>query len=498
MTKLNINKALLLFAGIIFLACSGKKKEPVKLGEVNSVAAEIKKERPNIVFVLCDDLGYGDVGFNGSKDIITPELDKLAKGGTIFTSAYVIHPFCGPSRAGLLTGRYPHVFGSQFNLPRNSAVTVGEGIPLSEKFMGKMLQESGYYTGAIGKWHLGAVPGYHPNDRGFDDFYGFLGGGHNYFPSEYRPKYEKQLASGNKNIFDYLTPLEHNGKEVKETEYITDALSREAIRFVNDASKKDKPFFLYLAYNAPHSPLQAKEEDMKVFENIEDKRRRTYAGMVYAVDRGVGKLVDALKKSGEYDNTLIVFLSDNGGSLRQAANNDPLKGEKGDTYEGGYRVPMFFHWPKNVAEGKRYDYPVSALDFFPTFAGLAGKKLPKDNNLHGKDIWKAFKKDKSPRKGEMIFAMRHRSGFSDVGVRQDEWKATKAYKNGWKLYNIDEDISEENDLSAKHPEQLKKMVSAAELWSKTHTEPRWFDPENLSKAWKEKEMAKFKETFIIK
>lgn len=483
------------------IACSGAKNKASQIDNgstENKVSQSVKASRPNIVFVLCDDLGYADVGFNGSKDIITPELDKLASTGTICTSGYVIHPFCGPSRAGLMAGRYPHTFGSQFNLPRNSHITVGEGIPLSEKFMSKMLQESGYYTGAIGKWHLGAVPGYHPNERGFDDFYGFLGGGHNYFPSQFVPVYKKQLGAGNKNIWDYLTPLEHNGTEVEETEYITDALSREAIRFVADASKKDQPFFLYLAYNAPHVPLEAKDEDMGKFPNIKNKDRKTYAGMVYAVDRGVGELVKALKENNQYENTLIIFLSDNGGNIHHGANNMPLKGSKGDTYEGGYRVPMFFHWPNKIPAGNKYDHPISALDFYPTFANLAGVEIPVERQLDGKSVLESIMSGHSPRKGEMIFAMRHRSGFTDVGVRQDQWKATNAYKSGWKLYNIDDDISEETDLSTKYPEQLSKMVSEAEKWSKSHIKPRWFDPESLSEVWDNEHMGEFRETFKIK
>lgn len=475
---------------LFFIACTSSKNN-------TSTNVDNTNTRPNILFVLCDDLGYSDVGFNGAKDILTPELDNLAKNGTIFSSAYVTHPFCGPSRAGILTGRYPHEFGSQFNIPANDENNINYGISLKETFVSNVLQDAGYYTGAIGKWHLGSGSDYHPNKRGFDDYYGFLGGGHDYFPNEFVPKYKKQIAVGNKNIYDYILPLEHNGVEVEETEYITDALSREAVRFVKEASFKKKPFFLYLAYNAPHTPLEAKKEDMKLFSNIKDEKRRTYAGMVYAVDRGVGQIVKALKEANQLDNTLIVFLSDNGGRKDQGANNFPLRGVKGDVYEGGFRVPMFFHYPNKIAKGKRYDYPVSALDFYPTFTGLAKAKLPNGKILEGKDIFKNIVEGSNSRKGEMIFAMRHRSGFSDVGVRQDEWKATKAYNSPWRLFNINEDIEEKNDLSKKYPEQLSLMVSGAQKWSESHTEPLWFDPVNLEQIWKEKEMAKFYNTFNI-
>jgi arylsulfatase A-like enzyme len=490
--KIYIKSKLILLVFLLTLAaCSGTKSQSPK-------SSMVQASRPNIIIVMTDDMGYADVGFNGSKDITTPELDKLAHAGTICTSAYVAHPFCGPSRAGLLTGRYPHEFGSQFNLPANSEKSVGEGIPLNEKFISSVLQESGYHTGIIGKWHLGAVSGYEPKDRGFSDFYGFLGGGHNYFPEDYIAKYQQQTAAGNKNIWEYLLPLQRNGIEVQETEYLTDALSHDAVRFVNEASKKDQPFFLYLAYNAPHTPLEAKKEDLLKFSYIKDKARQTYAAMVYAVDRGVGELVEALKTTNQYENTLIVFLSDNGGRTDEGANNYPFRGAKGDTYEGGFRVPMFFHWPNHVPAGKQFDYPITALDFYPTFAGLANAKIPQEKVLDGKNIWDNLVNGQNARKNELIFAMRHRNGFSDVGVRQDEWKATKAYNTSWKLYNINDDKGETKDLSSQHPQLLKTMVSKAEAWSKKHTEPRWFDPESLSAVWKDKEMSKFKETFIIK
>ena len=456
--------------------------------------------RPNILLILTDDLGYSDVGFNGATDIRTPELDRLAEGGTVFSSAYVTHPFCGPSRMGLMSGRYPHTYGAPFNLP-NSGQGIEEynkeGIPVSETLISTVLQDAGYYTGAVGKWHMGIASQFHPNARGFDDYYGFLGGGHNYFPDQYRPIYERQLRAGKKHFNEYIIPLEHNGRQVRETEYLTDALSREAARFVRDAAKKDRPFFLYLAYNAPHTPLEAKEEDLKEYANIVDEKRRTYAAMVHAVDRGVSKVVDTMKNAGQFDDTLIIFLSDNGGKLSAGATNRPLAKGKGSTCEGGYRVPMFFHWPKHVPAGERFDHPVSSLDFYPTFAGLAGAKIPDRKVLDGKDIWDDLLSGNNPRRDEMIYALRHHAGFSDVGARRDQWKICREGNGPWRLYDLKEDIGEQRDSSKEHPELVRSMVSKVEKWSRSHTEPRWFDDLKARDNWIETGMPNYEQTFKV-
>ncbi|WP_171038971.1 sulfatase-like hydrolase/transferase [Pseudoalteromonas sp. S1727] len=478
MIKLN-NILVSLLAAIILCA-------PVSYTHANDT------QKPNILLIMADDLGYADVGFNGSKDIITPNIDDLANKGTSFSEAYVAHPFCGPSRAGLLTGRYPHKIGAQFNLPTRGSHL---GVPTSEMFMSKFLQNNGYFTGAIGKWHLGDAPQYHPNQRGFDEYYGFLGGGHNYFPEQFAAAYKRQKEQGLSNIFEYITPLEHNGKEVTETEYITDALSREAVTFVNKAVSKTQPFFLYLAYNAPHVPLEAKQEDMDMFPNIKDKKRKTYAGMVYALDRGVGRVVDALKKNGQLDNTLIVFLSDNGGKLSQGANNDPLKAGKGSAQEGGFRVPMFFHWPNHVPSGQRFEHPVSSLDFYPTFAALAGAEVPADKQLDGKNMWEAFKANKNPHQDDLIFLLRHRGGYSDAAVRRNQYKALKIADKPWRLFDIDNDIEENHDISAQHPLILKDMVREMEKWSWDNQQPLWFHEHYEGAHWRLNAMPRFEQTF---
>lgn len=474
---------ILLFGALMFLSSCG----------------QAQKNQPNILFIFCDDLGYADVGFNGSPDIITPEMDKLAENGTIFTSAYVAHPFCGPSRAALMTGRYPHEVGTPFNLHSNSSEKNEDdmGIPLKEVFMSKVLQDAGYYTSAIGKWHLGAAPKFHPNKRGFDNFYGFLGGGHNYFPSVYQKQYQQQIKAGVKVIRDYIQPLEHNGNRVKETEYITDALSREAVNSIKVAANKKQPFFVYLAYNAPHVPLEAKAEDLEVFKHIKNKERRTYAGMVYAVDRGIGEIVKTLKETNQLDNTMIVFLSDNGGNFDHGANNYPLKGTKGDAWEGGYRVPMFVHWPNKIKAGKKFDHPVSSLDLYPTFVEMANAKLPKAKKLAGKNIIEDVIANTDAHKDELIYCLRYRHGFSDVGARQGDWKITRVGNEPWRLTNITKDIGEKKNMSGRYPERLKKMVTEMEQWTKSFVSPLWYYSAKDEELWQKGTMPQFEETFEV-
>jgi arylsulfatase A-like enzyme len=335
-------------------------------------------ERPNILVILADDLGYGDAGFTGSTEIATPRLDALASGGIVFKNGYVTHSYCGPSRAGLLTGRCQARFGMEINCSY-SPFDPFMGLPRSEKTFGTRLQAEGYRTGIIGKWHLGAAPPYQPNRRGFDYFYGFLGGGHAYFPEDVTMAHPLVTNSG-MPVYDthegYRLPLVRNDQAAEFNEYLTTALSRDAARFV---AESEQPFCLYLAYNAPHAPLQAPRETIAKYRHIRDGNRRTYAAMIDEMDRGIGLVVDALKDAGKFENTLIIFLSDNGGVAPKAGrehenwtDNGPFREGKGSLLEGGIHVPFFIHWPAGLSGGRIFDGLVSALDIAPTALAAAG------------------------------------------------------------------------------------------------------------------------------
>ncbi|HAI84466.1 MAG TPA: N-acetylgalactosamine 6-sulfate sulfatase [Chitinophagaceae bacterium] len=319
--------------------------------------------RPNIIIIITDDQGYGDVGFNGCSDIQTPNIDKIAANGVVFTQAYVTYAVCAPSRAGLLTGRYQDRFGYSRN-PLYKPNDPNQGLSLEETLLPQLLQQHNYTTMAIGKWHLGAHEKYRPWNRGFDTFFGFLGGGHRYHPNEYTIANED---SAKNEAESYKTKLTRNGVPVDETMYITDAFSREAVNFIKRSSKQ--PFFLYLAYNAPHAPLQATESYLKRYEHVKDTKRRTYAAMVSAVDDGVGVILATLQEQGIADNTIVIFLSDNGGPKQDnASDNGHLRGGKGTLFEGGIRVPFAMQWPMRIKSHTTYTKPVSSLDIFATIA----------------------------------------------------------------------------------------------------------------------------------
>ena len=443
MKKLQLLVSILLFS----LTCWSQSRSP--------------EDRPNIIVILTDDQGYADVGFNGSTDIPTPGIDRIASNGVVFSSGYVSFAVCGPSRAGLITGRYQDRFGFARNpllAPKDSTM----GLPLSEETMADLLKKAGYRTGAIGKWHLGAHPSLVPNKRGFDEFYGFLSGGHQYFPEKW---VLNDLSEARDQWDGYKTKLLKNDERVNEQEYLTDALSREALNFINNNA--EQPFFLYLAYNAPHAPMQATEKYLSRFPEIKDEKRRTYAAMVSAVDDGVGALLDLLKTLNIEENTLVFFLSDNGGPTKDnGSNNKPLRGFKGDFFEGGIRVPFALQWKGQIPSGQRYDSPIISLDIFATAASLANVK-PK-NELDGVDLipYLTGKKKGNPHE-ELYWRNFNANRFA---IRSGDSKMIIQPNHNF-LFDLSKDLSESKNQFSIQEALAKKLSEKLEAWKKQLMDP---------------------------
>jgi arylsulfatase A-like enzyme len=415
---------------------------------------------PNVIIILTDDQGYKDVGFNGCEDIPTPNIDRIAQQGVKFSSGYVSYAVCGPSRAGLITGRYQDRFGFGRN-PLFAPNDPDQGLPVSEETMASALKRGGYRTMAIGKWHLGAHESQRPLNRGFDEFFGFLTGGHQYFPELW---ILDDISGVDSQFAAYKTKLLKNNDRVDEQEYLTDALSREAVNFVE--KNANHPFFLYLAYNAPHAPLQATEKYLSRFGHISDKKRKTYAAMVSSVDDGVGALLDKLREMNVHENTLVVFLSDNGGPhTKNGSNNDPLRDGKGSLYEGGIRVPFAMQWPAKLKAGQVYDQPVISLDIFAIAAEYAGVQ-PK-NNLDGVNIIPFINQEKEGMPHEHLFWRKFDS--NSLAVRAGDMKLVSMNGATEELYNVTDDISEQNQLNDQGVHQI--LQSASQEWRSQLKDP---------------------------
>lgn len=353
--------------------------------------------RPNIILIVTDDQGYRDVGFNGSTEIRTPNIDRIAREGVRFTRGYVTYPVCGPSRAGLLTGRYQSRFGFDRN-PNGDPADPRGGVPRTEEMVSELLKRGGYATKLVGKWHMGTHPSLRPRSRGFDEFYGFIEGGHDYRPEA---TVFEALEDSKKPYDWYRSKLIDNGARVHFRKYLTEELSDRAVEFVARKAAADQPFFLYLAYNAPHSPLQATDKYLSRYAHIQDPKRRTYAAMISAVDDGVGQLLDELDRKGIAQDTLVFFISDNGGVVtaetgeQSVADNGPLRGGKSQLFEGGVRVPFAMRWPRKLAGGRDYDRPVSTLDIFGTIASQTGIGARPGRHIDGVDLVPYLKGEKA-------------------------------------------------------------------------------------------------------
>ncbi|TYK67469.1 sulfatase-like hydrolase/transferase [Colwellia echini] len=411
--------------------------------------------RPNIIVILADDLGYNDVGFTGATQIQTPNIDELANNGIKFTNGYVTHPYCGPSRAGLITGRSQARFGMENNvsyLPDDPHM----GLPLDEITFAKRLQKVGYKTAAFGKWHLGGAPHFQANNRGFDYFYGFLDGGHNYMPGEVE-------VGGD----GYSLPIMRNTGVAEFDEYLTTALSNDAARYINNSG--DTPFLMYLAYNAPHAPLQAPQEFIDKYSHIENRERRIYAAMVDAMDEGIGRVVNALEKENKLDNTLIFFLSDNGGVYPEAwlpdfnwADNSPFRRGKVALLEGGVHVPFIAHWPKKIPKGSTFDGLVSSLDIAATSVALAGADAS-DGKLEGVNLipYASGEKQGSPHQA-LFWRLEEADNIWAVRTVDSKYLSQPLPNVGRSFFDMKTDPTERNNIVDQYPE---KQAHLAKLWN---------------------------------
>ncbi|MBF0199046.1 MAG: sulfatase-like hydrolase/transferase [Planctomycetes bacterium] len=428
------------------------------------------KSKPNLLVIMCDDLGYADVSFNVQDGveaaIPTPNIDSIAKSGAKCTSAYVTYPACGPSRAGFMAGRYQDRFGFCGN-PTYDIHDETVGFSLEEKTLAEALRPVGYYNGIIGKWHLGAVKDkLHPLARGFDEFYGHLNGGHRYFPKDLKIK---DPYSAPTSAEAYKTWLLHNHKAVLPSKYLTDEFTDQAISFVT--RNKEKPFFLFLSYNAPHAPLQAPQEYIDRFSHVKDKDRRVYSAMVSNVDDNVGRLLNTLSEKNLDENTLIFFLSDNGGKVKKkpTANNGPLRGGKSNPWEGGIRVPFAVQWKGVIPPNTIYDKPVSSLDIFGTIAELSGAPENRGRPLDGVNIIPFLTGQNKGIPHEQLFMRKH--AYGSYTIRRGDYKLVIDKQSKPELYNVTDDISETKILNDQMPERVHELNGIIKTWNSGLKEP---------------------------
>lgn len=420
--------------------------------------------RPNVLLILADDLGYGELSCQGNPQIPTPHIDSIARHGVRFTSGYVSGPYCSPTRAGLLTGRYQQRFGHEFNPGPAEQAVANFGLPLSETTLADRLKAAGYATGMFGKWHLGYRPEFHPQKRGFDEYFGFLGGAHSYVDAAADP----------------ANPILRGTTPVKSVDYTTEAFAREAVAFIERHQRS--PWFVYLPFNAVHGPLQATEKYLQRSASITDSRRQTFAAMLSAMDDAIGTVLAKLRELKLEENTLVFFLSDNGGPTPQiTSGNGPLRGFKSQTWEGGVRVPWLLQWKARIPAGRVDERPVIQLDVVPTALAAAGIAVKPEWKLDGVDLLPFLTGEKSGAPHEALY---WRFG-AQMAIRRGDWKLVKgpggeardmaggATAEGAELYNLREDIGEKRNLAAEHPEKLRELAAAWTKWNSELEAPRW-------------------------
>jgi arylsulfatase A-like enzyme len=419
-----------------------------------------QEKRPNVVLLYSDDAGYADFGFQAqaSADLqkLTPNIDSIASQGVVFSNAYMSGCVCSPSRAGMLTGRYQSRFGHENNIPPGY---MKGGMDLGQKTMADRVKALGYRTGLVGKWHLGYPQAYQPNRRGFDWFLGLLQGARPYFPMR-KPTPHRVLQL--------------NGKALPEKGYVTDRFGDAAISFLEEQQGKG-PFLLFVSFTAPHGPLQAKAEDLKALGRITQRKRRRYAGLIKSLDDNVGRILDTLKATGLDKNTLVIFTNDNGGQTMTGAVNAPLRGRKGQLWEGGIRVPMCMRWPGRIEAGSRIDEPVISLDFLPTFVELAGGKVDEAWKLDGVSLLPRLLGRQRILSDRVLYWRKGGPG-REIALRRDRYKlhfSDRSKSDKPELYDLAKDIGERTDIAADNEALVKELCILMQGWEKQLENPRW-------------------------
>jgi arylsulfatase A-like enzyme len=485
------------------------RKEPLPTQQITwqagPVAAPMGKRPPNVIVILADDLGFNDLTIAGGGvaggAVPTPRIDSIAREGVQFTSAYAGNSTCSPSRAALMTGRYPTRFGFEFTpAPVQVAKLIGghqipgsayesiyhaereaglpdyraQGLPASELSVARLLKNAGYRTLHLGKWHLGEDPRFQPNAHGFDESLHMLAGGGMFLPENDPKVVNAKIAIDPIDKFIWAAHpwgLGFNGgPPFAPAKYVTDYLTDEAIRGIE--ANRNRPFFMYLSYNAPHTPLQATKEDYDALPQIKDHTLRVYAAMIRSLDRNVGRVLDALKANGLSDDTLVVFTSDNGGAhyVGLPDINQPYRGWKATFFEGGVRVPFFMRWPRKVPAGTKMAAPVSHFDIFATSLAAAGAPLPSDRKIDGVDLLPYVTGQKTGRPHDALF---WRSG-PYLAVRSGDWKlqVTERPAKDW-LSDLASDPTEKRNVAAANPTKVAELKQRLEQFQREQAKPLW-------------------------
>jgi arylsulfatase A-like enzyme len=439
--------AVLIFVGlaIVTSGCSDK----IDSGNNSN---EKENKNPNVIIILADDAGYADFGFMGSQDIKTPNLDQLAKEGTIFTDAHVTASVCSPSRAGILTGKYQQRFGHECNLEPNQTTAFDS----AQVTIAEFLKSKNYNTSIFGKWHLGEASHQHPQKNGFDYFWGFLAGGRSYFPSESQDSAGKSSA------------IQENGQWGKLQGYLTDEIGIKASDYIQRTAKEDNPFFMYLSFNAPHTPMHAKAEVIEMFGA--DHERPVYAAMLWSMDEAVGKVISTLKEQGIYDNTLIFFLSDNGGAHNNNSSVAPFKGWKGNQFEGGTRIPFTVTWNGTLPAKKQFSGLSSSLDIYKTIASF----WEVQPTLDGSDLIPFLVGDKTGSPHDKLFWRKDEMAT----IRSKNYKYITLRDSISVMYDLKKDKEELVDIQKEYPKIVDAMEFDLNLWQQELKSPLWKEPES--------------------